>query len=302
MTTVMEPADYGQLKRAPDERVNRLTMIPFVLVHILPVVAIFTGVPWPVWVLAVVMYWSRMFFITAGYHRYFAHRSYKLNRFWQFVMAFGGATSAQKGPLWWAGHHRDHHRFSDTERDVHSPRKGFWWSHIGWILCDKYNRTKLENIADFAKYPELRWLNAHDWVATWLAGAFCTLFGVAVSLTDGWWSAFKGGVAGLVIGYFLSTVVLWHATFTVNSLAHVWGTRRYDTADTSRNNLLIALYTGGEGWHNNHHRHQQSTRQGFVWWQVDFTYYQLWLLSQVGIVSDLRSPRAEIVAEGYGKK
>ena len=193
------------------------------------------------------------------------------------MLAFGGGTAVQKGVLWWAGHHRHHHRYSDTERDIHSPRKGFWWSHVGWIVCDKYNETLYDNIKDFAKYPELRWLNKHDWVPPWTLGVACFLIG-------GW--------PGLFVGFFLSTVLLWHGTFTINSLAHVFGRRRYDTADTSRNSFLLALITLGEGWHNNHHHYPASARQGFFWWEIDVTYYMLKMLSWVGIVRDLKQPPA----------
>ena len=166
--------------------------------------------------------------------------------------------ASQKGPLWWAAHHRNHHRFSDTDRDVHSPRRGFWWSHVGWILCDKYNEADRNQIRDFAKFPELRFIDRHDWIGPWTLGAACFLIG-------GW--------SGLLIGFFASTVLLWHVTFTVNSVAHVMGRRAYDTDDTSRNTLLVALATGGEGWHNNHHRYPWAARQGFRWWQIDTTYY-----------------------------
>ena len=273
------PATEGALAV---ERVNKVTSIPFVLVHLVPVLAIFTGVSVTAVVLGVLLYLGRMFFITAGYHRYFAHRSYRLNRFWQLVMAFGGTTSVQKGPLWWAAHHRDHHRFSDTERDVHSPtQKGFFWSHVGWILCDKYAETDYDRIRDFAAYPELVFLNKRDWIGPWALGIACYLIG-------GW--------SGLVIGFFLSTVLLWHATFTVNSLAHVFGRRRYATEDTSRNSVLIAALTLGEGWHNNHHYYQASARQGFFWWEWDPSFYVLKTLSFVGIVKGLRTPPARVRA------
>jgi stearoyl-CoA desaturase (delta-9 desaturase) len=263
------------------ERVNRLTSIPFWLLHLLPLLAVFTGVSVRAVVLCVVLYYGRMFFITAGYHRYFSHRSYRLNRFWQFVMAFGGTTAAQKGPLWWAAHHRDHHRFSDSERDVHSPtQKGFFWSHVGWILCDKYAATEFDRIRDFSKYPELVFLNKKDWIGPWALA-------IASYLIAGW--------SGLLIGFFLSTVLLWHATFTVNSLAHVMGRRRYATDDTSRNSVLIALLTMGEGWHNNHHYYQASARQGFFWWEVDASYYLLKLGSWLGIVKNLRTPPARVL-------
>jgi stearoyl-CoA desaturase (delta-9 desaturase) len=230
--------------------------------------------------LFVVMFFSRSIFVTAAYHRYFSHKSYKLNRFWQFVFAFMAQSSAQKGALWWAANHRHHHRYSDTEQDLHSPLKGFWWSHVGWILADKYKPTDYAAIKDFAKFPELVWLNKHDWVGPWA-------FGVTAYLIGGW--------PGLVVGFFWSTVLLWHTTFLVNSAAHVFGRRRYETGDTSRNSLLIALVTGGEGWHNNHHHYQASARQGFFWWEIDMTWYFLKALSWVGIVKDLKVPPARVL-------
>jgi stearoyl-CoA desaturase (delta-9 desaturase) len=249
-------------------------------VHLVPLLAIVTGVTSRAVVLCIVSFYARMFFITAGYHRYFAHHSYKLNRFWQFVMAFGGTTAAQKGPLWWAAVHRDHHRDADTPDDPHSPLKSFWWSHAGWILCDKHQATRFDRITDFARFPELRWLNKHDWVGPWtLALATFVLF----------------GVRGLVVGFILSTVLLWHATFLVNSLAHVFGRRRYVTHDSSRNSLLIALLTGGEGWHNNHHYVPSSTRQGFFWWEIDLTYYALVALSALRVAHDLHEPPARLL-------
>ncbi len=271
---------HHTLARAPDERVNWGTSWPFFLMQLMPLGILWTGVSSTSLILLAVTFFGRMFFITAGYHRYFSHKSYKLGRVAQFVMAFGGGTAAQKGVLWWAGHHRTHHRYSDTERDLHSPKKGFWWSHVGWILCDKYGETDYDSIKDFAKYPELRFLNDHDWIPPWMLGVTCYLVG-------GW--------SGLFVGFFLSNVLLWNATFTVNSLAHVFGRRRYDTPDTSRNSLLIALVTGGEGWHNNHHHYQASARQGFFWWEIDITYYGLKLLSYVGIVRDLKRPPARLL-------
>lgn len=262
-------------QRSPDERVNRISSVPFILIHLLPLLAVFTGVSTTALVLLAVTYFGRIFFITAGYHRYFAHRSYKLGRIPQFLMAFGGTTAAQKGPLWWAGHHRDHHRYSDTDQDIHSPLRGFWWSHLGWILCDKYNATPEDRIKDFAKYPELRFLNKFDWIGPWALGIACYLIG-------GW--------SGLLIGFFLSTVFVWHATFLVNSLAHVMGRRRYATEDTSKNSAIIAVLTMGEGWHNNHHYYQASARQGFFWWEWDPSYYVLKALSFVGITRDLKTP------------
>lgn len=263
------------IERTPEEHVNWPASVPFLLVHLLPFLAIFTGITSTALILFAVTYFGRMWLVTAGYHRYFSHRAYRLGRVSQFLIAFGAETSAQKGVLWWASHHRNHHQFSDTDRDLHSPRKGFWWSHVGWILCDKYKGYDPERIRDFQKYPELVFISKRDWIAPWTLGIACFLIG-------GW--------SGLVVGFFASTVLLWHTTFLVNSAAHVFGRRRYDTDDTSRNSLLIALVTGGEGWHNNHHHYQASARQGFFWWEIDTTYYGLKVLSWLGIVKDLRKP------------
>ena len=273
----MRPA----LDRAPEEKVNWISSIPFILVHLLPFVAIFTGVSWADVVLLIALYYLRLFFITAGYHRYFSHRSYKTNRVMQAILAFGGTMAAQKGPLWWAAHHRDHHRYSDTERDIHSPLKGFWWSHVGWILCDRYNETKLENIQDFAKYPEIRFIDKHNWMGPWTLGVLTFVF-------FGW--------SGLFFSFFGSQVLAWHGTFLVNSLAHVFGRRRYVTLDTSRNSMLIAVLTLGEGWHNNHHYYQASVRQGFFWWEFDPSFYIIKTMSFVGLAKDLKVPPPRVLA------
>jgi len=268
--------------RAPDERVDWLHNLPFFLLHLVPLFVFVTGVTRLAVVLCVVLYTTRMFFITAGYHRYFSHRAYKMGRVMQFLMAFGGATAGQKGALWWAAHHRHHHKFSDTPDDIHSPLKGFWWSHVGWIVCRKYQPTDLDAIKDFAKFPELRLLDRYYLVPP-------TLLGVA--------SFFIGGWSGLVVGFFLSTVLTYHGTFVINSLAHVIGRRRYVTSDTSRNSLLLALITLGEGWHNNHHHYQSTANQGFFWWEIDISYYVLRALAAFGLVRDLRTPPKHILGK-----
>jgi len=262
------------LQRDADEKINKITCIPFVLVNLSPILVVFTGIAWKPVVLFMITYWTRMFFITAGYHRYFSHRSYRLARLPQFLLAFGGTTAAQKGPLWWAANHRDHHRFSDTEQDIHSPQKGFLWSHMGWILCDRYAHTRTDRIKDFAAFPELRFLNKFDWIGPWALAVSCYLI---------------DGFRGVVIGFLASTVLLWHSTFFINSLAHVFGRRRYATEDTSRNSLLLSLLTMGEGWHNNHHYYQSSCRNGFFWWEWDPTFYILKVLSYIGIVKDMKA-------------
>jgi stearoyl-CoA desaturase (Delta-9 desaturase) len=273
-------------KRADDEQVNWVESIPFIIAHLLPLGALLTGVQLRDVLLCVALYFIRMFFITAAYHRYFAHRSFKMNRVMQFLLALGGATAAQKGPLWWAGHHRHHHKYSDTFEDIHSPKRGFWWSHIGWILCDKYKATPTELIEDFSKYPELRFLDRFHLLPPMILGAFVYM---------AW------GPSALLIGFFLSTVLLYHGTFTVNSLAHVFGSRRYATRDTSRNSLFIALITCGEGWHNNHHHFQSTAKAGFYWWEIDITYYVLKVMSWLGLASDLKSAPKSLLAQNQIK-
>ncbi len=266
------------MTRANDERVNWVTSIPFFVMHLVPLLALFTGITWGNVILCLALYVIRMFFITAGYHRYFAHRSYRLGRGMQFIMALGGTMAAQKGVLWWAGHHRDHHLYADQPLDIHSPRKGFWWSHVGWFLSDKYKATPESRITDFTTFPELRWLDKHCLVPPTVLAIIILVF---------------GGPSALFIGFFLSTILLYHGVFTINSLAHVLGERRFATTDTSRNNWLLALITLGEGWHNNHHHYRSSTNQGFYWWEFDVSYYVLKALNFVGLASGLRKPPQE---------
>ncbi|MEO5680680.1 MAG: acyl-CoA desaturase [Acidimicrobiales bacterium] len=263
------------------DRPNWARSAPFLTFHLVPLLAVWTGVTWRAAGFAVAAYIVRMFFITGGYHRYFSHRSFKAPRAMQAILAFGGTSALQKGPLWWAANHRHHHRFSDTEADVHSPLMGFWHSHIGWIMSDRHTATDMDAVKDLARFPELRFLERFDWIAP-------LLLAVTSFLVAGW--------SGLVVGFFLSTVALWHGTFTVNSLAHVMGRRRYATTDTSRNSALVAFLTGGEGWHNNHHHYPSSARQGFVWWELDPTFYVLRALAAVHLVRDLREPPAEVRA------
>jgi stearoyl-CoA desaturase (delta-9 desaturase) len=251
-------------------------IIPFIFMHVACVAVFFTGVSWSAVLLCVALYALRMFALTAGYHRYFSHRTYKTSRWFQFALGLLGTMAVQKGPLWWAAHHRRHHKYTDQEGDVHSPvQDGFWWSHVGWIIDTKYDETDWDAIKDFARYPEMRWLNKYHLIPP---------VALAVALF------FIGGWQFLVWGFFVSTVVLYHCTFSINSLAHLWGTQRYQSGDESRNNLLLALITGGEGWHNNHHYYMSTVKQGFFWWEIDFSYYALRMLSWFGIVWDLRMP------------
>lgn len=255
-----------------------VSLVLFVGIHLGSLAAVVVGVSWRSALLAVALYWLRMFGITAGYHRYFSHRAFKTSRPFQFLLAALGASSLQKGPLWWASLHRVHHRWSDTPRDLHSPKqRGFWYSHVGWILSPEHDETDLTLVPDLARYPELLWINRYHWVPALALAFFC----YAVD-----------GARGLVWGMGVSTVVLWHCTFFINSLAHVWGSRRYETTDTSRNNFVLALITMGEGWHNNHHRQASVCRQGLAWYEIDVTWYILALLEKLHIVWGVRRPRA----------
>ena len=270
------------------------SQIGFVLVHILPLCALYTGATTFDWCLCVALYFVRMFLVTAGYHRYFAHRTYKTSRIFQFILAFLAETSAQKGVLWWSANHRIHHKFSDTIEDPHSMKQfGFWYSHVGWIMSPDYEPTRSELVKDLVRFPELRWLNTYHMVPP-LCLALCTM------ALGGWVNGgsismmFTAGWSTLWIGFFLSTVMLYHGTFSINSLMHRFGKARYNTGDNSKNSLWLALISLGEGWHNNHHYYQRSTRQGFFWWEIDITYYILKLLSAVGLVWDLHGVPAHV--------
>jgi stearoyl-CoA desaturase (delta-9 desaturase) len=256
--------------------------LSFLGVHLVAVAGVAVlGWSWKGVVLALAFCYLRIFAITAGYHRYFSHRTYKTSRVFQFLLALLGTMSVQKGVLWWAAHHRAHHKYSDSPRDIHSARqRGFWWSHVGWILSDTYQETDWKRIPDFAKYPELRWLNKHYLVPP-------------VALAVGIWLV--GSWHALLWGFFVSTVLCWHFTFTINSFTHLIGRRRYKTTDDSRNSLFFALLTLGEGWHNNHHYYQASVNQGFFWWEIDITYYILKVLSWMRVVWDLKKPPKKVL-------
>lgn len=255
----------------------------FIIVHLACLAAIYTGVSmWSIG-LCVGLYYLRMFGVTGGYHRYFSHRTYKMGRVMQFLMAFLAQSSAQRGCLWWAAHHRHHHRHSDDEQDLHSPMQGgLWHAHVGWIFDPKNEDTDLTKIADLARFPELRFLDRFHHLPAVVVGAACFAF---------------GGLEGLVVGFCWSTVMLWHGTFTINSLSHVFGKRVYDTTDDSRNSFLLALVTMGEGWHNNHHHYQSSTRQGFRWYEIDLTWYILTVMSWFRLVRDLRGVPERVLAQ-----
>ena len=275
-----------QDEKKKNDRINLVKSTPFFLVHLLCFTAIFTGVSWEAVGLCLGCYFVRMFGITAGYHRYFSHRSYQTSRAFQFFLAWLGCSAVQKGPLWWASHHRKHHQHSDQEEDVHSPKRmGFWWSHVGWILCAKYDHTDYDSVKDLTIYPELLWLNRFYLTPCILLAGLCL---------------WLGNWQGLVWGFFISTVLLYHSTFVINSLCHILGKVRYQTGDTSRNSLILAILTMGEGWHNNHHYYATSVRQGFFWWELDISYYIIRVLSALRLVWNIKTPPQRVLDAGRG--
>lgn len=261
-------------------------VLVFVGIHMMGLFIVQTGIRWEWVLLALASYYLRMFAVTAGYHRYFAHRAFKTSRVLQFGLAFFAMTSAQKGVLWWAAHHRHHHKHSDGKKDVHSPiQTGFWFSHVGWILTKGSQRTDFDQVKDLARYPEIALLDRYYLIPP-------TVYAV---LMYALW-----GFPGLIWGFFIPTIVLYHCTFFINSLTHMFGRVRYASNDGSKNSFLLAVLCCGEGWHNNHHYYQSAVNQGWFWWEVDLSYYILTMLSWIGVVWDLRAPPDHIKANAIG--
>lgn len=288
-------ADVSADDREPD-RIDWLRALPFLGMHAGCLAVIWVGTSPVALGVAIALYAIRMFAITAFYHRYFSHRTFRTSRAVQFLFALIGASSVQRGPLWWAAHHRHHHRHSDTEADPHSPgHRGFLWSHIGWFLTPRNFRTDLARVPDFAGFPELRWLDRYDIAVPAVLAVGLFALGALLERTAP--ALGTSGAQMLVWGFLVSTVVLFHATFTINSLAHRFGSRPYATRDDSRNNALLALITFGEGWHNNHHFFPGTARQGFRWWEIDLTWYLLNVLAAFGLVRDMKPVPAWVAAK-----
>lgn len=276
-----------------ERRIDWPRTLPFIGMHLMCLAVIWVGVSATAVIVAIGLYVVRMLAITGFYHRYFSHRTFATSRAVQFVFAVLGTMAVQRGPLWWAAHHRHHHAHADDEHDSHSPvRHGFWWSHVGWFMNRSNFRTRIELVQDLARYPELRLLDRFDLIAPTVLAALLYFGGDALAAAHP--ELRTSGAQLLIWGFFVSTVVLYHATFTVNSLAHTFGRRRYATRDRSRNNWMLAVLTFGEGWHNNHHHFPGSARQGFFWWEVDLTYYVLRGLAACGLIWDLKTVPARI--------
>ena len=292
---------WGRIKRnaTRNEQIDWTESIAFFAVHLAGVLAVFTGISWAAVIMCLFMYYVRMFAITGVYHRYFSHRSYKTSRFFQFMLGLLGTSCGQKGPLWWAAHHRHHHKYSDTEQDIHSPGlRGLWWAHVGWILCEKYKDTNEDAVKDLVKYPELKWLNKYHMVAPAVLAAGIFFFGVFLEHAAP--ALHTNGLQMISWGFFTSTTLLYHGTFSINSLTHLIGKKRFETGEQSKNSFVLSLVTMGEGWHNNHHRYPYSERQGIYWWEVDMSHYVLRVLSWLGLVWDIKTHPQEIYAEAQG--
>lgn len=280
-----------------DEKIRLRDSLPLLFMHAGCLLPLWTGASRVALWVALVAYVARVFALTAGYHRYFSHNTFKTSRQFQFMLAWLGAAAGQRDPLWWAAHHRHHHHHADTEQDVHSPsRHGFLWAHIGWLLCPKYAATEWDRVRDYARFPELRFLNRHHYLAPLSLALALYLGGEGLRRARPDWGA--DGAQLIAWGFFVSSVAVYHVTFSINSLMHMLGRRRFATRDTSRNNAVLALLSMGEGWHNNHHRYPTATRQGFYWWELDLTYYLLRVLAALRVVWDLRAPPAAVLLEG----
>ena len=276
-------------------KITFVQCIPFIFLHLLPLGMIWTGATFFDWMICIGLYFGRMFFITAGYHRYFSHKSFETSRWFQFFLAFMAQTSIQKGVLWWAANHRGHHLTSDTPQDPHSMKVyGFLYSHMGWFLGPDYNETKFDKIKEFSKFKELVWLNKYFVVPPVVLALVAMMFGGIVNgsgIADMFSTA---GFSTLFCGFCLSTIFLFHGTYSINSIMHYFGKQRYKTGDESRNHFLLAFFTMGEGWHNNHHYFQSSAKAGFFWWELDVTYYILKSWSWIGLVKNLRGVPNEV--------
>ncbi len=279
---------------------NFLKQSVFWSIHAGCLLVFFVKFSWVAFGICIALYLIRMFAITGGYHRYFSHRTFKTSRVFQFILAFLGASSAQKGPIWWASHHRHHHQFSDTPEDIHPPRiYGLWWAHVGWVLSTQYLQPRLDLVRDLLQFPELKFIDRNHLVAPLTLIAF--VLGLGYFLMHYYPSLEVTPFQLFIWGFCVSTTLLYHGTFAINSLTHLIGKPRFKTGDDSRNNWLLAIITLGEGWHNNHHRYPGSERQGFYWWEIDLSHYALKILSWFGIVWDLRSPPERIYQEALAK-
>ena len=215
--------------------------------------------------------------VCIGYHRLLTHRGFKTPKSVEYFLALCGTLSLHGGAISWVAHHRRHHAHAERDGDPHSPRHGFWWSHLGWIVNGVSDNREVESVAHLA--PDLAKDRFHVWISRWNLVPTFVLIGIL------YWA---GGWQFILWGFCLRVVYSWHAAFFVNSAAHTWGSRRFETPDDSRNNWWVALMSWGEGWHNNHHAHPASARHGLTWYEIDIHWYGIWALKQFGLAQKVR--------------
>jgi len=267
------------------EGINWLTLIVVAAFHVGAVAALFFFT----WQRLVVMLALYVLAINVGigmcYHRLLTHRGYQVPKWLEYVMTVCASLALEGGPMFWVSTHRVHHQNSDKEGDPHTPREGGWWAHTGWLLFGNSLHAQSEFLYRYS--PDLGrdrfhvWLSKFHWIPLTASGV--VLFGV------GWLvSGFSGAVGWVLWGAFLRVTIGLHATWLVNSATHMWGSRRFETRDDSRNNWWVALVSGGEGWHNNHHAHPVSARHGLKWYEIDPNFYGIWLLARLGLARKIQ--------------
>ncbi|KAM5580550.1 palmitoyl-monogalactosyldiacylglycerol delta-7 desaturase, chloroplastic [Rosa sericea] len=255
------------------------TKLFFLAIHCLALLGPFYFNWFAFW-LAVALYFVTGVGITLSFHRNLAHRSFKLPRWLEYSFAYCAVLSLQGSPIEWVSTHRIHHQFTDTWDDPHSPIKGFWYSHIGWIV-DYHSRFGTPDALEFKNVGDLK----KQWYYRFLHCTYpCHSVALGILLYAG------GGLPFLVWGMGVRTVFFLHITFSINSICHIWGKQVWNTGDLSRNNWLLGLLALGEGWHNNHHAFEYSARQGLEWWEIDTTWYIIRFLEAIGLATDVKLP------------
>jgi len=256
--------------------INWITAIFMLLFHVGALAALFFF-SWKAFFLAAFLYWvGGSLGIGMGYHRLLTHRGYKTPKWVEYFLTTCAVLSLEGGPIFWVATHRIHHQYSDKEGDPHSPRDGKWWAHVGWILVGKSMHHDTKTLSRYV--PDLAKDKFHVWI-TKFHYVPITVLGLALLVA--------GGFPFVLWGMCLRTVVGLHATWLVNSATHIWGKRRFETRDDSTNSWWVALFSFGEGWHNNHHAHPVSARHGLAWYEIDLNWYGIWALSKLGLARDV---------------
>jgi len=268
--------NVAEINQSESEKIQWVTLTTVTLFHVMALVALFYF-SWSNLLAALVTWWiAGSWGIGMGYHRLLTHRGFKAPKWLEYFLSFCGTLGLQSGAINWVTTHRLHHAFTETDEDPHSPRNGTYWAHMGWIFRGKAQNqdeaTQLRYAPDLMKDKVHVWMSNYYWVTPIVAAVI--LYAI-------------GGFSMVLWGVFLRQVIGWHSTWLVNSATHLWGSRRFETRDDSRNNGLIAALTFGEGWHNNHHAHPRSAKHGLTWYEFDVNWLQIKFLEKIGLVSDV---------------